>query len=116
MSSLGEGVRIVNVSTGSACSSGFPPLPQPRERERLTVLQVNVVRLLRWLGTLIRIFENTIGDLEPILGEEIPKLEKVLMNGVLTDVQTRAMAEQCLDAIDTKRKTQSSSKRSQSAG
>ena len=60
-------------------------------------------RVLERLYERIRIFQNTIGDLEPILGDEVPRLERYMMSGELTEAQKQEMAEQCLRAIETKR-------------
>ncbi len=63
-------------------------------------------RVLELLYERIRIFKNTIGDLEPIIGEEIAKIEKFMMSSDLSDSQKEAMVEQCLDAVEQKRLTQ----------
>src|SRR6185437_9741629 len=60
-------------------------------------------RVLERLYERINIFKQTIGDLEPILGDEIGKLERYMISGELTEEQKQAMAEQCLDAIEQKR-------------
>lgn len=60
-------------------------------------------RVLQRLYERIDIFRNTIGELEPILGDIVASLERLVTDGTLTDAQKQSMAEQCLDAIEQRR-------------
>lgn len=61
-------------------------------------------RILERLYDRIGIFEKTIGDLEPILGEAIEAIERIVTDGKLSDGEKESMANQTLDAVEQRRK------------
>jgi len=64
-------------------------------------------RILSLLYQRIRIFEETIGDLEPILGREIQELQRELMRAELTESELEAVLEDRARAIENRRQEQS---------
>jgi SNF2 family DNA or RNA helicase len=60
-------------------------------------------RILTRLYARIRIFEQSIGDLEPIIGEEIQKLTRDLFNRDLSASQQEARIQQSAEALENRR-------------
>lgn len=60
-------------------------------------------RILSRLYSRLRIFEESIGDLEPILGDEIAKLEAELFRSNLSPTQQEALLESTIRSIEFKR-------------
>ena len=60
-------------------------------------------RILSRLYARIQIFEQSIGDLEPIIGEEIQKLTRDLFNGDLNPSQQEARIQQSAEALENRR-------------
>jgi len=60
-------------------------------------------RILLRLYERIRIFEESIGDIEPILGSEIQQLEREFMTGRLTAAEQQAEVERVANVIEQRR-------------
>jgi superfamily II DNA or RNA helicase len=60
-------------------------------------------KILTRLYSRIRIFEESIGDLEPILGEEIGKLTRELLSSDLSPGQQEEKIKQVADALERRR-------------
>ena len=60
-------------------------------------------RVLERLYDGIGVFQRTIGDLEPILGEHVADLERTMMSRKLSDAQKEQRAGLTVDALETRR-------------
>lgn len=80
-----------------------------QKAERLTIVHFKVrdtieERLYEKLHSKLRVFEGSIGDLEPVLGPEIQRLTRELLRSHLTPEEEERLIEQSRLAIENRRR------------